>query len=156
MRDWLDALDGFDAFQIDMACRGYLKDEPSRRPTPAAIRKRAMDIRGEQMARERAALPPPPPEPPLYRTDAEVAERKAMAERIIAEVFGKDSPFTAKSTPAVKPDAAPAFRYAGAKPSPELIDSPLAQAARASAARMAAEKAPQSHGEAPYSPEAGF
>jgi hypothetical protein len=40
--DWLDVLEPFPQDAIEHACRSYLQAQPSRRPTPADIRNRAV------------------------------------------------------------------------------------------------------------------
>ena len=116
MVDWIEALAGLTAWEIDMACREHLKAEPDRRPTPGGIRKRALALRADQMAEQRRALPPPPPEPP--RAPADAATRRAIARQLMAEIYGRETAVEAPPVAAEPPDPA---RITGAQPSPELI-----------------------------------
>lgn len=79
--DWWDVLSDLPEAAIAEACRAYLRDEPSKRPTPGAIR--ALAIRADEVARwgGLTALPPPEPKPEPPRV---VASMEARA-RILAE-----------------------------------------------------------------------
>ena len=42
--DWVKALTGFSADQIEAGCQSYLRNQPSRRPTPADVRNRIQGV----------------------------------------------------------------------------------------------------------------
>lgn len=53
LADWIEALVEFPAEAVDHACRGYMRDQPRRRPTPGDIIARC---KGWQQERERARI----------------------------------------------------------------------------------------------------
>lgn len=75
--DWLDILGPYPQWAIAEACRTYLMDEPVRRPTPGAIRARAVKALDAEARATRPALPAPPPraEPERVRCSPEAAAR---------------------------------------------------------------------------------
>lgn len=96
--DWLDLLGNLPKFAIEHACRQYLKNQPTRRPTPGAIRNMAlseMERQRKNSVPRRIAPPMPDPEP--------TPEQKARVEDIV-----RKAGFTAQRAAALK--AAPMAR----------------------------------------------
>lgn len=83
-RDWADVLEGIPSEYVQRACQQYLREQPSRKPTPGAI---------YQIARK---LMPAPrvvetPEPERKRIDAQTAARIMADAGFNPKRFGGDA-----------------------------------------------------------------
>lgn len=62
--DWMDVLAPCSQAAIEWACLAYMREEPSRRPTPGAIYRRCLALLAEKSKRRLRAFPvPDEPEP---------------------------------------------------------------------------------------------
>lgn len=53
MEFWLDVLEPFTADEVEVACRGWVLDNPDRRANPGHIRKSILSARGESSSAPR-------------------------------------------------------------------------------------------------------
>lgn len=83
--DWVDILAPFPQRAISEACRAYMRDEPTRRPTPGAIRGLAAKVLETEFKRAEAARALPPPDRLRLVTPTEQETAEARFQRRIAE-----------------------------------------------------------------------